>query len=277
MSTNVIFLDGESPYWDRGFLYAESIYDVIPFYNNKPYGLLEHFNRFQRDLLLMKIDFSLNFDEFSAAVSKVVAKAEYNDGAIYVQVTSGNVGYRSAMPDFASASNMIIYAFEYNRPQMAQLSAGIKLVLFPDNRGSYCYVKSTNRLPNRLAMLYAKERGALESLWHDAKEGLIHEACTGNIFFIHGDDLITPSLSTHIFPGIVRERILEIAEELEIRAVTRNVNVDELKYFQAAFITGSVKQLVPVRQIDHVNYNIHPLWNNLFKAYNDRINASCYE
>lgn len=258
------------PYWDRGFLYGESIYDVVPFYYKKPYKVLEHYQRLQRDLQLMKIPFTLSIEDFQTIILNSIASVEYQDGATYVQVTSGSTGHRSAMPS-ATASTLVVHSFEHIRPNMASLMAGIKLALYPDSRGAYCYIKSTNRLTTRLAMLHAKEQGASEALWHHPKDGTIHEGCTSNIFFIQDHQLITPSLSPFIFPGLARETVLTLAEEMKITTVYRDIHIDELRHFQGAFITGCTKQLVPIRQIDQQHYSVHPLWGALFKAYNAQI------
>ena len=266
--------DATNPYWDRGFLYAESIYDVIPFYGSKPYKLLEHYQRLQRDLQLMKISFSINLDHFQTIIQNAIAAVEYTDGAVYVQVTAGNTGTRCAMPETDTCSTLVFHAFEYPRPIMNALLGGIKLSLFPDTRGAFCHVKSTNRLPARMAMLHAKEQGATEALWHHPKEGTIHEGCTSNIFFIQDHQLITPSLSPYIFPGLARETVLTIADEMKINTSSRDIHIDELRSFQGAFITGCTKQLVPVRQIDKHSFSVHPLWSALFKAYNAKIDDS---
>lgn len=270
--TKIIHIsDPQSPYLDRGFLYGESIYDVIPFYDKKPYSLHEHYQKFHRDLSLMKIAFTLNFEEFSTLVLKTITKTDYPDGAIYVQVSSGNEGTRSAMPTNNSSSSLVIYTFEYPRPQMASLMAGIKLALYPDNRGAYCYVKSNNRLSTRLAMLHAKEQGATEAILHHPQNKIIHEGCSSNIFFINDHQLITPSLSPHIYPGLAREHILNLADDMNVKCTCRDIHIDEIRGFQGAFITGSVKQLMPVRQLDQQYYSVHPLWGALFKAYNKQI------
>lgn len=263
--------DTESLCFDRGMLYGESIYDVIPFYQNKPYTLYEHYKRFQRDLNLMKISFTTNYEDFSRVIHHAIDQADYTDGALYIQVSAGNSGHRSAMPPADLASTLMVYPFEYPRPTMAGLLAGIKLILFPDTRGAYCHVKSTNRLPTRLAMLHAKEQGAVEAIWHHPKTNIIHEGCTSNIFFIQDHQLITPSLSPYIFPGLVRESILNIADSMKITTICRDIHIDELSHFQGAFITGSTKQLVPIRQLGQHYYSVHPLWGALFKAYNTQL------
>lgn len=260
----------DSPYWDRGFLYAESIYDVIPFYERRPYTLDEHYERFMRDLRLMKFSCTLTRNAFHDLLMQAISETSYSDGAVYVQATSGNPGKRMAMPE-DSEVHLIIHAFHYPRPSLTQLMSGIKLTLYPESRGTYCFVKSTNRLTTRLAMLHAKEQGATEAIWFCRDSGRIHESAASNIFFIQGQTLLTPALSSYIFPGLAREKVLQLAERQQIHCVVRDIHVNELDTMDAAFITGSTKQLVPVRHIDHRSYSVHPLWIALFKGYNQDI------
>ena len=266
--------DLESPYFDRGFLYGESIYDVIPFYGKKPYSVLDHYLRFSRDAKLMKMPFTLSLEDFEAVIDTAIGNVNFADGSVYLQITSGNYGSRFIMPLRDEQATIIALAFESIRPTISCLLGGVKLVLFPENRGSYCHVKSTNRLSTRLAMLHAKDHGATESIWYEQSTGLIHEGCSSNIFFIADHHLITPALSPYIFPGLAREKILSLAEQLGVVAICRDIFIDELRHFQGAFITGCTKQLVPVKQLEQAYYSIHPLWATMFKAYNDHIDLA---
>ena len=273
---NIIHLshkNPQSPYWDRGFLYGESIYDVMPFYDKKPFKSKEHFQRFHRDLTLMKMDIHISYEKFLQHVCHAIEGADYPDGAVYIQVTSGHYGTRTAMPPNQEVPTIVFLTFEYKRPTMLKLMGGIKLILYPESRGPYCHVKSTNRLPSRLAQLKAKELGASEAIWYDTQTGHIHEGCSSNIFFIQENQLITPELSPYIFQGLAREQIIRLADTLNISVITRKIHQNELHFFQGAFITGSIKQLLPVRQIDQHYYTIHPLWGTLFKAYNHHIDT----
>jgi len=268
---NVIHLsekNSTSPYWDRGFLYGESVYDVIAFYDKKPLYVEEHYQRFHRDLSLMKITLPLSLTTFHNHLMHAINGTCYNDGAVYIQVSSGNYGIRTAMPPHDEIPTVVFIPFEHKRPTLASLTSGIKIVLYPESRGAYCHVKSTNRLPTRLALLHAKELGASEALWFNTESGHIHEGTSSNIFFIQDNQLITPDLSPFVFQGLARENILRIADTLGITCIRRKVHINELSFFQGCFITGSIKQLVPVRQLEQHYYSIHPLWATIFKAYN---------
>ncbi|NNL19697.1 MAG: hypothetical protein HKO83_00020, partial [Ignavibacteriaceae bacterium] len=192
---------------DRGFLFADGVYESIRTYNKKLFRLNDHLERLKRSLAEIKIDHN-DFDSFQEIVYGLIEKNKIKDEAlIYVQITRGSAFPRShRFPQQKTNSTIYISATDLPLNKGNKIN-GIKVILHEDLRWLRCDIKSTSLLPAVLVNQKAKEAGAEEAILH--RNGLITEGSHTNFFAVKDDMVYTAPLSNLILEGITRRVVLD--------------------------------------------------------------------
>lgn len=263
-----------SPF-DRAFLFADAVYEVIRTYNGNLFRFEDHTKRLKYSL--KEID--IPFDDFK--IIKIVSKklAEINkirtDYSVYLQISRGISFPRDH--DYSDKISPNVFMFVkpiVNNKQNKK--SGVKVIMQKDIRWLRCDIKSTLLLPSILANHKAVDNGAYEAVFY--RDNLITEGSHTNFFAIKDNVVFTAPLSNYILNGVTRKVVLEICNENNIYIKQEHININDLKNFDEFFITGTTTEITPVIQIDDriVNNGIPgkttELLQNLFYNYTHKNN-----
>ncbi len=252
---------------DRGFLFGDGIYEVIPSYSGKLFHFSGHMERLENSLSSIRL---INPHDHAQWLKILTPLLDENlDQYIYLQITRG-VGSKR---DHAFPENITptVFAMSSTIVPFADLDAGAKAISVDDSRWELCNVKATTLLANILLRQQAVEKGCAEAIL--VKEGYVTEGAASNIFAVIDGILITPPKDHAILPGITRDVILELAEHNNIPSSEDIISLDALKTASEIWLTSSTREIIPVVQLDNEmisNGKPGPVWqtmNQLFQAY----------
>lgn len=240
-----------SPF-DRAFLFADGVYEVLRTYNGNLFRLEDHIKRLKYCIN----EIIIPFDDFGMIerVSKELADKNNitNDYSVYIQISRG-ISY-PRVHDFSDnlSPNVFMFVKPINDNKQNKES-GVKVILEKDNRWSRCDIKSTSLLPSVLANHKAVNANAYEAILF--RDNFITEGSHTNFFAAKDDKIYTTPLSNYILDGVTRKVVLEICKRNHIYFIEEYIKVDELKSFDEFFITGTTTEITPVVQIDNLVIN----------------------
>lgn len=241
-----------SPF-DRGFLFADGVYESIRTYNRKLFRYEDHLERLKRSLKETRIDFD-NFNSIKNIIYDLIKKNNIEKEAlIYLQITRGTAFPRThSFPVEKTTPTLFISVKEFKEDNEEQ-SKGVKVILQEDVRWLRCDIKSTSLLPVVLANQKASEEGAEEAIL--VRDGMITEGTHTNIFAVKEETVFTAPKSRLILDGITRKVVLEFCEKFKIDFKEKFIDKDDLKNFTEFFITSTTKEVTPVTMIDYWQIN----------------------
>jgi D-alanine transaminase len=232
---------------DRGFLYADSIYEVIRAYRGKPFLLDEHFGRVADCLAKMRM--GIHLSPLKDVPARLLAENGLTgDALIYIQVTRGAPPVRShAFPPPEVKATVFSYAWGFT-PNAEWADPGVAILLVPDDRWARCDIKVTALTPNVLANQRARDHGCHEAVY--VREGVLTEGTHNNFFAVFDGEVRTLPLTNHILPGITRAAVLDLCRQHGIPARETPIFDHELPDAEELFITGTVAEVAPVNKLD---------------------------
>ena len=275
MPMNIVYLNGEYlsekeakiSVFDRGFLFSDSVYEVIPYYQGVGFRLKEHLARLDHSLRAVRIKAS---HDWEALLSELVQRNGGGNLSVYLQVTRGNAGRRSHAYD----NNMLPTVFACCTPIKDIWQAGandiqpIRAIVTEDLRWHRCDIKSTCLLPNILVLQQAKDSGVDEALF--SRDEKLTEGTACNLFLVKRGVIYTPKRSSEILGGITRELILELADEHGIQYQEVDVAYQQLLSADEVWVSSSTRAIVPVIEVDGQqigNGQKGPLWAKMFQLF----------
>lgn len=232
---------------DRGFIFADGVYEVTKFYNGKPFRFDDHLQRLQRSLNELSINFNA-FDKLEEISFQLLQQNNLmNEHAgVYWQITRG---VNQRVHHFPKDTEPTIYAFASPLPSFTEkLQKGIKVILQEDIRWLRCDIKSVSLLPNTMLYNHAVNNGAGESIL--LRDGYVTEATHSSVFAIKNGTLVTRPLSNLILPGITRKVVLEQCAVHQIPVEERLFTETELLEMNELFICGTGSEIMPVVQVN---------------------------
>ena len=255
MST--VYLNGELipkeralvPVDDRGFLFADGIYEVTPAYQGVFFRLERHLDRIRRGLAALRIDFD---PEPLAEVHRQLLAANGLEDepitTVYVQVTRGVAPRAHAFPTSPVRPTVYAFAMEFKRAPREAWEKGYQATMVPDRRWARCDIKAIALLPNCLAMQAAAEAGSTDALF--VRDGVAIEGAHNNFFAVLDGTVVTHPATNHILHGITREYVLELCHDLGLPVEQRPIQLEELWEADEAFFTGTTTEVRPTVRID---------------------------
>ncbi len=265
-----------SPF-NRGFLFGDGVYEVIPAYNSIPFLLEDHLLRLERSLHETNIKKPLYWDQLRSLILELVEKNQYANQSIYIQITRGEDEFRSHIPSSGLESTMFISSNELliNPYRLNPSLQGLKVEIAEDPRWNRSDIKATTLLSNVMALDGAKDAGSDEVIFFS--EGQVTEAAASNVFAVFGSQVITTPESNKILSGVTRKHILSLLEQKNIDCVQENIAVKDLLRADEIWLTSSTKEIQPVHVIDKSTLKkISPkdaIWNQLLSSYLDKLEA----
>ena len=237
-----------SPF-DRGFLFADGVYESIRTYNKKLFRYTDHLNRLKRSLKETRIDFN-RLSSLENIIYELIKKNNIeNETLVYLQITRGAAYPRThSFSKEKTTPTLFIYVKGFKEDNEEQ-SRGIKVILQEDVRWLRCDIKSISLLPVVLANQKASEEGAAEAIL--VRDGIITEGTHTNFFAVKDETIYTAPKSRLILEGITRKVVLEFCEKFKIDLKEEFIEKDNLKNFTEFFITSTTKEITPVTSIDY--------------------------
>jgi D-alanine transaminase len=233
---------------DRGFLFGDGIYEVIPVYSRRPFRLEEHLDRLQRSLDAIRLANPLARADWRALVGRLVAEAEWADQSVYLQVTRGPMAVRNhAFP--ATVTPTVFGLVEPLVPPAAELCArGVAAVSTADFRWLRCNIKSTSLLANCLLRQMAMDAGCAETVLF--RDGILSEGAASNIFVVKDGVLLAPQKNHLILTGITYDVVLELAAANDLPTEVRDITDNEVRAADELLLTSSTKEVLPIVALD---------------------------
>ena len=275
MKPPVYFIDGEFttcakiPVDDRGFYFADSVYEVIRAKNKKPYFLKEHIKRLKRGLRELKIIEPSYLKDIEKIVNEALERLNVYESSIYIQITRGKE-QRHHLPKEGITPTFLLIASEFKPLSHNLLKNGVPLIFYEDIRWGRCDIKTTMLLPNVMAKLEARERGYFDAVFY--KNGIITESTSSSFFAVKDKKLITHPKDTNILPSITREVVIEkIAPNLGMEVVKRPLKVEEISEIDGAFLAGTTYDILPVNKIENIDFRVPDTILEIQKSYLDLV------
>ena len=259
---------------DRGFLFADSVYELISVFNKKIVDIDQHLNRLKSSLNKVKIKYNFNKKKIRKIINKLIKLNNVINGYIYIQITRGVAERKHEFPKQYKPTT-IIFTRNLNVDKKIY-KKGVKIITIPDLRWLRRDIKTTSLLPNVLSKQLAVEKNAFESWLID--NGNITEGSTSNAWIIKSSNtIITHPANTKILKGVTRDTIIKILKKNNFNVIEKPFNLIEAKNAKEAFITSSTLSVLPVVKID--NYNISngkpgDITKKIMYLYNNYINKN---
>jgi D-alanine transaminase len=233
---------------DRGFLFGDGAYEVIPVYARQPFRLAGHLARLANTLAALRLPDPHTVDAWTEIVARTIAGNPWADQSIYLQVTRGADGVRRHAFPAESRPTVFLMSEPLPAPTPAQLDAGIAAVSADDDRWLRCNLKTTALLANCLLRQRAVEAGCAETVLF--RDGFLTEGAASNIFVVRGGVLLAPPKSHLILPGITYDLVLDLAVRHGMPFEVRPVSVDETRGAEELWLTSSTKEVLPIVMLD---------------------------
>jgi len=255
---------------DRGFIFGDGVYEVIPAYHGHLFRLPEHLRRLQNSLDAIRITNPHSPMEWETILNGLIEKNHGGDLSIYLQVTRGVAKRDHALPPdiqptvFAMANPLM-------PPDKSTLRDGVRAITGDDYRWLNCHIKAISLLPNVLLRQQAIDAGASETIL--LRNGEATEGAASNLFIVENNTLVTPPKGPFLLPGITRDLILELASQNHISWEESTISESRLRSANEIWLTSSTKEILPVTYLDDQKIGDGapgPMWHklvDLFQAF----------
>ncbi len=232
---------------DRGFIFGDAIYEVIPVYRRKPLRLAAHIARLQRSLDEIRIASPHSDGEWAGLIGDLVNDSEHDDQAVYLQVSRG-VAKREFGLLQGIEPTVFMLSSPFVSPPQQQIDNGVAAVSLVDFRWLRCDIKSTSLLGANMLRQFANDAGGAECVLF--RDGYLTEGSSSNIFVVHNGVLVTPPKSRLTLPGITYELLLELALANGVPTQVRDVSESEVKAADELMLSASLRELLAITQLD---------------------------
>ncbi len=231
---------------DRGFIYGDGVYEVVPVYRRKPFRMPQHLARLSHSLGGIRLA-DPHPGGWDALIGDLIARQPFDDQAVYLQITRGVAKRDHAFPQNV-APTVFMMSNPLALPSREQVERGVGVVTAEDNRWLRCDLKTTSLVGNVLMRQVAADRDAIETVMF--RNGYLTEASASNVLVVRNGTVIAPPKDNLILPGITYDATLEIGRAagapLEVRPVTR----DEALSADEMWLPSSSKEVLAVPRVD---------------------------
>lgn len=241
--------DAKISVFDRGFLFGDGVYEVVPIIQGKlvdeDYGV----QRLRRSLAEIEIAWPCSEEEYRRMLRELISRNQVTEGMVYVQVTRGIAERDFAYPK-NTPSSLMAYTTHKNILKSPLAESGVTVVSTPDLRWKRRDIKSLNLLAQCMAKQQAAKLGAFEA-WM-TEDGFVTEGASSTAYIVKGGTVITRALSNSILPGIRRRVLVEMAEKGGFRLEQRAFSVKEAQEADEAFLSNASSLVLPIVSVDGV-------------------------
>lgn len=259
---------------DRGFLFGDGIYEVVPVYGRHPLDWGLHRERLFRSLGAVQIESPLAPAEWDRLIQMLIDREPSSDQFIYLQVTRGAARRDHAFPRPAPVPTLFATTSPLKRPDALARSQGLQAVLRPDLRWQRCEIKSIALLANVLAREEAVAAGAQEAIL--IRDGLLTEGAASNIWLVQQGVILGPKPSGHLLEGIRRATLPRLAAEVGLALRWQDIPESSLRDADEILLSSATKEVLAITQLDGAPVGSGqpgPVYSALSAAYDQRIEA----
>lgn len=258
---------------DRGFLFGDGVYEVIPVHQGKVFCLEAHIERLNQSLSGIRMPSPHTEAEWMLILDTLVEKNGGGDQLIYLQVTRGTDTVRDHQFPNPTIPTLFAYSYPKIYPSKAEQSKGIKAIAVKDIRWKNCHIKTIARVAYVLMLQQAKDQGCDEGIIMNT--GYALEGTTSNVFIVRHGVIITPPKTPQILSGITRDSILSLAEKNKIPYRENKISERELLNADEIWVTGSGRGISPVTEFNGNPVGkgtAGPVWDIIWDLYAREIN-----
>jgi D-alanine transaminase len=252
---------------DRGFLFGDGVYDVIPVYGGRAFRLEHHLQRLDLSLQGIRIANPLGHDQWADIFAALIQHNGGGDQSIYLQVTRGVAPTRDH--SFPSAVQPTVFAMSTPLHESATaMQHGVAAVTVDDIRWKHCNIKAITLLPNVLMRQQALDAGAAEAIL--LRDGYATEGAASNLFIVRQGIVSTPPKSNLLLPGITRDLVVELCHANNIPCRETDIGEAELRSADELWVSSSTREVVPVIELDGKavgDGRPGPLWQHVSALY----------
>ncbi|RUM05711.1 D-amino-acid transaminase [Rhizobium chutanense] len=236
---------------DRGYQFADGVYEVCEVRHGYIVDLTRHLNRLDRSLGELSIAWPMSRAALTQVIRETLRRNHVRNGLFYMQVTRGVARRDHVFPAEGTLPSLVITAKSTDPKIIAAKNAnGIKAITVTDNRWDRVDIKSVGLLPNALARQQAKEAGAQEAIYVDG-DGMVKEGAATNIWIVDRDGTLVTRPAEHgILRGITRTTLIDVAAKLGLKIIERNFSVSEMLAAREVFLTAATSICFPVVSVD---------------------------
>jgi D-alanine transaminase len=236
---------------DRGYQFADGVYEVCEIRNARIVDMPRHLARLQRSLAELRIALPMPLSALQTVLREVVRRNRVHYGIVYLQITRGVARRDHAFPPASVRPSLVVTAKPLNFAKNQDTAAhGIKVITYPENRWPRVDIKSVALLPNVLAKQAAREQGAYEA-WYVDEGGFVTEGASSNAWIVTGEGrVVTRSAASGILAGITRAVLIDALVAMQLSLEERAFTPLEASQAAEAFVTASSQIVMPVVMID---------------------------
>jgi D-alanine transaminase len=245
---------------DRGFQFADGVYEVCEVRNGQIIDLTRHLDRLDRSLGELRMAAPMERKALTVVIREVLRRNRIRNGIFYLQVTRGAARRDHFFPAAGTAPTLVITAKSVDPTIMRKkYETGIKVITVPENRWDRVDIKTVGLLPNVLAKQQARDAGVQDAIYVD-RNNIVMEGASSNVWIVTpGGKLLTRPAEHGILRGITRTTVLDVAADLQLAVDEREFTVEEMLAAREVFFTSATGTCVPIIEIDgKVIANGHP-------------------
>lgn len=232
---------------DRGFIYGDGVYELIPVYHRQPFRLTPHLKRLQRSLDGIQLANPHTEAQWAALIAELVAKTPFDNQGIYFQVTRGVAKRDHTFPK-AVPQTVFMMSNPLATPSKEQVEGGVAVVTAEDNRWHRCDLKTISLVGNVLMRQLAADHDALETVMF--RDGFLTEASASNVLIVKDGTIIVPPKDNLILPGITFDATMEFAQAAGIPLLMRPVTRAEALAADELWLSSSTKEVLAITSVD---------------------------
>ncbi|MDP2829443.1 MAG: D-amino acid aminotransferase [Sulfuricellaceae bacterium] len=240
--------DARIPVLDRGFIFGDGVYEVIPVYSRHPFRLGEHLQRLQHSLDGIRLSNPLSEARWQALITELIARNTGEDQYLYLHITRGVASRDHAFPPADTAPTVFMMSSLLLPANPALRAHGVSAICAQDNRWLHCDIKAISLLPNVLLRQLGVDAGAAETIL--LRDGYLTEGAASSIFIVKAGILLAPPQSQLMLPGITYDVVLELAAANDIPCHIAPVPESELRSADEIWLTSSTREVQAITQLD---------------------------
>ena len=232
---------------DRGFLFADGVYEVIHIYSRKFFEWDRHMARLQRSMAGINLS-EVDMQALTKGAEALLEDFDGEEGILYLEITRGVQPRSHAFPPPEVRPTILMWVRSHQPFSTDAITQGVSVITVADDRWAKVWIKTIGLLPNVLAKEKAHKMGVYDAVF--VRDGMVMEATSANIFIVRRGILRTAPVTNYILPGITREVALEIAKEQGIAIALEPFSVEDMYSAEEIFLTGTTTEILPVTQVD---------------------------
>lgn len=258
MSDKIVYLNGEYlpvekatvSVLDRGFLFGDGVYEVVPVFGGKLLRVDEHLQRLQNSLLRIGMSQPYSTQEWKTIFNALLEKNPGEDRALYLQVTRGATPIRDLTAPGEIGPTIFAMVNSIKPVDLDELARGIEAITVDDFRWHACDIKSISLIANVMLREQAAQANAADAIM--VRDGIVSEGTASNVFIVKNGVIKTPPKSNYLLPGITRDLVIELAQQNAMPCEICEITQNELAAADEIWLTSSTREIAPVIMLDGV-------------------------